>query len=73
MGIYADLGRAIAANAEGGPPVRVSIYVDADSTVELHGEVTAELSDTHVRIRSDDGLVFAAAKTDLTFLPGDAP
>ena len=73
MGIYANLGRANAASAEGGAPVRVAIYVDADSGVELRGEVTAELSQTHVRVRSDDGLVFAAAKTDLTFLPGDAP
>lgn len=73
MGIYADLGRAIAASAEGGAPVRVAICADAESGIELRGEVTAELSASHVRVRSDDGLVFAAAKTDLTFLSGDAP
>ena len=73
MGIYADLGRAIAASVDGGAPVRVAFLADADSGFELRGEVTAELSESHVRVRSDDGLIFAAAKADLTFLPGDAP
>lgn len=73
MGIYADLGRAVAALVEGAPPIRVVVCADAASGVALLGEVTAELSASHVRVRCDDGLVIAVRKTDLTFLPGDAP
>lgn len=72
MGIYADLGRTLAACAEDAAPVRVLVS-DPDSGAELHGVVTAEHSETHVLIRADDGLVFPAAKATLTFLPGDAP
>ena len=72
MGIYADLGRTLAACAEGAASVRVLVS-DPDSGADLRGVVTAEQSDTHVFIRTDDGLVFSAPKAALTFLPGDAP
>lgn len=72
MGIYADLGRTLAACAEAASAVRV-LVPDPDGGADLHGVVTAEHSETHVLIRADDGLVFPASKASLTFLPGDAP
>lgn len=72
MGIHADLGRALADAAEGASPVQVLVRSDAPSGVELYGVVTGELSKTHVRVRTDDGLVLPVAKTDLTFLPREA-
>ncbi|MGX5776488.1 hypothetical protein [Methylorubrum zatmanii] len=72
MGIYADLGRTLAASAEAATAVRVLVS-DPESGAELYGVVTGEHSETHVLIRADDGLVFPAAKASLTFLPGDAP
>lgn len=73
MGAVIDLGRAIAAMAEGAPAVR-ALVSDPAGGVELRGVITAEISDTHVRLRADDGLVWAVAKRDLTFLcPEVAP
>lgn len=72
MGIYADLGRTLAACAGDAAPVRVLVS-DPDSGTELRGVVTGGHSETHVLVRADDGLVFPAPKAALTFLPGDAP
>ena len=51
-------------------PVRVAV-ADLNDGSEIFGEVTQELSATHVRLRADDGLVFAVEKTALRFLPQD--
>ncbi len=51
-------------------PVRVSI-VDPNGGDEITGTVDRELSATHVRLRADDGLVFAVEKTALRILPLD--
>ncbi|WP_288581995.1 hypothetical protein [uncultured Methylobacterium sp.] len=51
-------------------PVRVAVS-DLNDGSEIFGEVTQELSDTHVRLRADDGLVFAVAKAALRILPHD--
>lgn len=64
MGAFAELGKALAE----GLSVRVAVR-DPEGGAEMRGVLTRELSDTHVRLRADDGLVFAVAKTDLTFLP----
>lgn len=51
-------------------PVRAAI-ADLNDGSEIFGEVTQELSATHVRLRADDGLVFAVAKAALRLLPRD--
>lgn len=51
-------------------PVRVAV-LDPNGGDEITGTVTQELSPTHVRMRADDGLVFAVEKTALHILPLD--
>ncbi|KMO32502.1 hypothetical protein VP06_17630 [Methylobacterium aquaticum] len=51
-------------------PVRVAV-VDPNGGDEITGTVTQELSATHVRLRCDDGLVFAVEKKSLRILPID--
>lgn len=51
-------------------PIRVAV-ADPNGGDEITGEVDRELSATHVRLRADDGLVFAVEKTALRILPLD--
>lgn len=47
---------------------RVAVATDdwERGTVEIRGTVTSILSDTHVRVRVDDGLVFAVPIANCT-------
>ncbi|GJD93394.1 hypothetical protein [Methylobacterium iners] len=60
---------ALAAAAAAAAPVIRAAVTDCRDGSTITGEITAELSDTHVRLRCDDGLVFAVPKAALVFLP----
>ena len=51
-------------------PIRVAV-TDPNGGDDITGAVDRELSATHVRLRADDGLVFAVEKTALRILPRD--
>lgn len=56
------LAQALAASTR----IRVTV-VDPMGGADIAGEVTGAISETHVRVRADDGLVFPAAKDRLRF------
>lgn len=63
MGIFAELGQALAVAAR----IRVAI-LDRNDGTEITGHVVGEISETHVRLRADDGLMFEVAKAALRIL-----
>lgn len=67
MGIFADHGQQLAAAAAVAPTIRVAV-IDLNDGIAITGRITAELSETHVRLLCDDGLVFAVPKADLRVL-----
>lgn len=63
MGIFAELGQALDA------AVRIRVATpDPNDGTDIIGEVIGEISETHVRMRAEDGLVFQIAKAALRFL-----
>ncbi|GJD97745.1 hypothetical protein [Methylobacterium iners] len=62
------LAAVAAAAAAAAPVIRVAVTDLRDGST-ITGQITGELSETHVRLRCDDGLVFAVPKADLVFLP----
>ena len=54
-------------------PLQRVRYVDAPSRTDLVGRITAELSRTHVRVRTANGFVFAVARADPVVLPDEDP
>lgn len=63
MGIFAGLVQAL----DAAPRVRVATP-DPNDGSEIKGEVIGEVSETHVSMRAEDGLVFQIAKATLRFL-----
>lgn len=52
-------------------PLR-AVLLDPITDVAIAGVVTAELSDTHLRFRADDGLVWAVPKSLVRYGGGAA-